>query len=64
MDMGIEDVQLLWMDKDRAIQELKEVTESWLRDRKEKERAEAKRKAREERALLPWYMAVQVDVFA
>ncbi len=64
MDMGIEDVQPLWMDKNSAIQELKEVTESWLRDREAKEKAEKKRKEGEERALLPWYKAVKVDVFA
>lgn len=60
MDTGIEEVPEPVFS--RAIWELRDDTESFERDRAERESADRER--REDRALLPDDMAVQLDVFA
>ncbi|MDC7232101.1 MAG: hypothetical protein PQJ58_02625 [Spirochaetales bacterium] len=64
MDTGIEETQIPEPAVSRAIQELRQITESYYRDKAERERSEEEKRKREDRALLPDDYAVQVDVFA
>lgn len=64
MDTGIEETQVPEPIISRAIQELREITESYDRDRAERESADREKRDRKDRALLPDDYAVQVDVFA
>lgn len=64
MDTGIEYTGVPEPVFSRAIQELREFTESYYRDRAERESAEKEKIRRKDRALLPDDLAVQVDLLA